>query len=236
VNGDKYSISIDGDVSGVVGAGGELQQEQIRTAQDRPEPKLKILFLAANPVDTNPLRLGEEVRTIDERLRGTDFRDQIELVQHWAVRITDLSEALLRHDPDIVHFSGHGSSVGSVILENQDRSSAEVESRTLAELFRIAAKKTRCLVLNACYSAAQAARLTASIDCVVGTAKAIGDDAAIHFAGGFYRGLGYGQSLQASFDLGRNEIDLASLGEEKTPQLLHRSDVDPSLIQLVGAP
>jgi hypothetical protein len=37
---------------------------------------IKILFLAANPKDTDPLRLGEEVRAIKERLRLADQRDQ----------------------------------------------------------------------------------------------------------------------------------------------------------------
>ena len=31
-------------------------------------PKIKILFLASNPTNTGALRLGEEVRQIDEKL------------------------------------------------------------------------------------------------------------------------------------------------------------------------
>lgn len=77
-------------------------------------PMIKILFLAANPRDTDRLRLDEEVRAIDEALRKADFRDYFELHSHGAVRIEDLQELLLRYQPQIVHFSGHGKGTPSV--------------------------------------------------------------------------------------------------------------------------
>ena len=66
---------------------------------------VKILFLAANPVDTAQLRLDEEIRAIDLVLRQTEFRDRFDIRQHWAVRVVDLQGYLLRHKPDIVHFN-----------------------------------------------------------------------------------------------------------------------------------
>ena len=74
-----------------------------------PDKKITILFLAANPKDTDRLRLDEEVRTIDERLRLAQHRDRFNLEQQWAVRTHDILDAMLRYQPDIVHFSGHGS-------------------------------------------------------------------------------------------------------------------------------
>jgi hypothetical protein len=79
---------------------------------------INILFLAANPAGTTPLRIDEEVREIDEKLRQGRFRDSFELKQHWAVRVRDLQGLLLRHEPHIVHFSGHGSTASEIILEN----------------------------------------------------------------------------------------------------------------------
>ena len=70
---------------------------------------IKILFLAANPKDTNSLRLGEEVREIKERLRLAELRDEFVVEQEWAVRVTDLQGHLLHHQPHIVHFSGTGA-------------------------------------------------------------------------------------------------------------------------------
>jgi hypothetical protein len=192
-----------------------------------------VLFLAANPRDTDQLRLGEEVRTIDERLRGADFRDRFDLVQHWAVRFEDLSEALLRHRPHVVHFSGHGSMAGAIILEDADGRSSEVAASALGDLFGILEDNLRCVVLNACYSAKQAGAVADHIDCVIGTTRAISDPAAIRFAGGFYRALGYGKSVGTAFALGQNEIDLAALGEADTPKLLAREGIDASAIHIL---
>ena len=44
----------------------------------------KILILAANPKGTTPLRLGEEVREIDEGLRRAKNRNQFSIQQRWA--------------------------------------------------------------------------------------------------------------------------------------------------------
>lgn len=65
---------------------------------------IKILFLAANPVNTSQLRLGEEVRSIQAELERSKHRDRLELINHWAVRVDDLSRPLLDHKPQIVHF------------------------------------------------------------------------------------------------------------------------------------
>jgi hypothetical protein len=84
---------------------------------------IQVLFLGANPSDTTRLRLDEEVREIDSVLRQSEFRDMFDLQQHWAVRISDLQGLLLRHKPDIVHFSGHGSMSNEIILEDSSGTS-----------------------------------------------------------------------------------------------------------------
>jgi hypothetical protein len=51
-----------------------------------------------------------------------EYRDRFELEQHWAVRFSDVAEALLRHTPHIVHFSGHGTQAGTIVLAARGRS------------------------------------------------------------------------------------------------------------------
>ena len=182
--------------------------------------KVKVLFLAANPKDTNPLRLDEEIRSIDLALQQAEFRDKFDIKQHWAVRVTDLQGYLLRHQPDIVHFSGHGSAVSEILLEDNNGNSRPVPPRALSQLFSILKDNIRCVVLNACYSEPQAQAIAKHIDCVIGMSNAIGDEAAISFAAAFYQALGYGRSVQAAFDLGCVQIDLENLNEQDTPKLL----------------
>jgi hypothetical protein len=182
--------------------------------------KVKVLFLAANPKDTNPLRLDEEIRSIDLALQQAEFRDKFDIKQHWAVRVTDLQGYLLRHQPDIVHFSGHGSAVSEILLEDNNGNSRPVSPRALSQLFSILKDNIRCVILNACYSESQAQAIAKHIDCVIGMSNAIGDEAAISFAAAFYQALGYGRSVQAAFDLGCVQIDLENLDEQDTPKLL----------------
>jgi hypothetical protein len=77
-----------------------------------------ILVLAASPLDQARLRLDVEVREIEEGLRRSKNRDQINLQSRWAVRINDLRRVLLDVEPQIVHFCGHGVDEG-LIFEGQ---------------------------------------------------------------------------------------------------------------------
>lgn len=189
------------------------------------QAKAVILFLAANPRATTPLQLGEEVRTIDERLQAAAYRDQFELEQHWAVRPTDLSGLLLRHRPPIVHFSGHGTQSGQILLESEGGQADAVPVDALRGLFAEFKGTVQLVVLNACWSQSQAEALIQSVDCVVGMSRAIGDVDARRFAGGFYRALAFGEDVQTAFNLGCNEIDLAKLPGGDTPHLLTRPGV-----------
>jgi hypothetical protein len=164
--------------------------------------------------------LDEEIRGIEQALRQTEYRDRFDLKQAWAVRVTDLQAHLLQHQPDIVHFSGHGSAASEIILEDDDGNSQEVPARALSKLFEIFKDHIRCVVLNACYSKRQAQAIAEHIDGVIGMSKEIGDEAAINFAIAFYRALGYGENLKKAFDLGCNQINLQNLNEENTPKLL----------------
>ena len=199
--------------------------------------KIKILVLTANPLGTDHLQLDEEVRAIDQALRQAELRDQYDLRSHWAVRIEELQELLLRHQPEIVHFSGHGTEGSGIILENADGSGAPVSAAALGELFRLLKDNVRCVVLNACYSAPQAQAIAQHVDVVIGMSNAIDDRATINFAAAFYRALGFGRSVKTAFQLGCNQIALAGLSEQDVPQMvaLHadpaRITIPPSILQ-----
>jgi hypothetical protein len=193
--------------------------------------KIRILFLTANPTDTNRLRLDEESRAIDQSLRRAEFRDRFELEQFQAVRVGDLQECLLRFKPHIVHFSGHGSEEGEIYLQDVTGTSKPVSEKSLGKLFAVLKDNIRCVVLNACYSQKQADAIAEHIDAVVGMSTAIGDQAAISFSAAFYQALAYGRDLQTAFDLGTIQIDLESIPEEDTPQLI-APRVDPKTMRL----
>jgi len=196
----------------------------------------KILFLAANPLGTIRLRLDEESRSIDQVLRQTDFRERFAISQHWAVRVTDVQELLLRHKPDIVHFRGHGSVSSEIILEDNKGSSHPVPVDALSDLFRVLKDNIRCVVLNACYSEKQAQAIVQHIDYVIGMSSRIDDSSAISFATAFYRALGYGRDIETAFKLGCLQINLEDLGEHDIPKLIIANKGEERQLDSLKAP
>jgi hypothetical protein len=183
---------------------------------------IKILFLAANPLDTTRLRIDEETRAIDQTLRQAKFRDRFDIEQQWAVRVGDLQNYLLRYNPHIVHFSGHGSESSGIILEDDFGNSHPVTVRALSQLFSVLKDNIKCVVLNACYTEPQARAIAENIDYVIGMSNAIGDVAAINFATAFYQAIGYGKDIKTAFELACVQIDLAGLDDQDIPKLLTR--------------
>ena len=189
-------------------------------AQPATAPKIKILFLAANPTDTARLRLGEEVRAIDQSLQLAKYRDAFDLEQAHAVRVADLQGLLMRYQPHIVHFSGHGAESGEILFQDDAGRAQAVPPQALANVFSLLTDNIRCVVLNACFSQTQAEAIAQHVDCVVGMSQEIGDADARTFAAAFYEALAYGKSVKTAFELGRNQIDLAGLEDGEVPQLL----------------
>ena len=171
-----------------------------------------ILILAANPKNTNTLRLDEEVREIEEGLRRSKHRKNFKIEHKCAVRIKDLRRALLDYSPEIVHFCGHAG-LNGIILENERGEAVLVQIDALSELFEICADHVQCVILNACYSERQAIAISRHIDYVIGMSDRIGDKGAIEFAVGFYDGLGAGKSIEQAFKLGCSAIHLKDIPE-----------------------
>ena len=172
-----------------------------------------LLFLAANPADGDAVRLDEECREIDARLSSVPG-NRIKVVSKWAVRPQDLQKALLEFSPALVHFTGHGDQDGRIVLENAAGHSESVPPEAFSDLFRSFSSSVRCVVLNACDSAAQARLLGQFIDCAIGMEGSVSIGAGIAFVTSFYQALAYGKDLATAFELGRNQIRLENLGEE----------------------
>ena len=173
--------------------------------------KVKILFLAANPKASTLLRLDEEIRQIQGKIRAAEFRDHFDLQSRWAVRPLDLLQAFNEIRPHIVHFSGHGSIDSELVLEDDQGAARPVSVEAIQSLFGALKDNIRLVLLNACHSESQARAVSTSIDCTVGMNEAIGDDAAITFASTFYGALAFGRSVGQAFEQGRVALMLQGL-------------------------
>jgi tetratricopeptide (TPR) repeat protein len=166
----------------------------------------KILILASNP--RRDLNLDREIRDLKDVVESSRNRDLFEVEDALAVRCEDLQELLLQHQPDIVHFCGHGGGKSGLVLEDSQGHERWVQTDALRDLFRLFSSKVRCVLLNACYSEEQAGEIVNHVDYVIGMDQAIRDDAAIAFSKGFYRALGYGCSIEEAYEFGCNAIQL----------------------------
>jgi hypothetical protein len=191
-----------------------------------------ILILAANPKGTSQLRLDEEVRDIGEGLQRAKHREEFILAQKLAVRPRDIQRALLDINPQIIHFSGHGTGDEGLVFEDEAGQPKLVDGEALAGLFELFADQIECVVLNGCYSEVQATAITQHVNYVIGMKKAIGDQAAIEFAVGFYDALGAGKTVEFAYKLGCVAIRLAGIAEQLTPVLKKKPNIEQTIPQL----
>jgi hypothetical protein len=191
--------------------------------------KIRILFLAANPQNVKQhLLLDKEIREIVDKINRGLHRDSLELVSEWSVQTENLQELLLRYQPHILHFSGHGQSDGSLVLENTSGNAALLNPSVFARLLTSLKDNLRVVLLNACYSKAQAQLLTETVDYTIGMNRPILDTAAKVFASYFYQALAFGRSVKTAFDLASIQLEMSDIAGSDTPELLKRKGVDES--------
>jgi hypothetical protein len=194
----------------------ELEQHLVTVRAGAPE-QITVLFLGGTPEGgEETLRLDREFREIEKELRASHYRERINVAIAHAVRISDILAAFNRHDPDVVHFSGHGDT-DMLLLDSADGRPHELRDEHLGLLLGAARKPIRLLVLNACFSAEQAAMAAEYVEAAIGMDQSIADDSAKTFAGQFYGSIAAGNSLGNAFLQARVQA------HRRRPRAAHRS-------------
>ena len=197
------------------------------------DDKVKVVFLSANPIETTRISLDEETRKTRIQIERSQYPDRLELIYAVALRPDDLIQALNRHRPQLVHFSGHGSHASDLILVNDNEESKPVSPEAIKDLFETLKDNIRVVVFNACNTRKLAAAVSEVIDCVIGMNGPIDDKAAIIFAASFYRALGFGRSVEEAFKQGRAALRVEGCAQHETPQLLTKPGVDAARLFLI---
>lgn len=123
-------------------------RQEIDEMKALPE-KITVLFLAANPKSTPQLNLDEEARAIREKIRLSEYRDSVQFESRWAVRAGDILQAINETNPTIVHFSGHGTDLGELVLLNPDGTEKFVSAEAITAAMATASDTIRLVVFNA---------------------------------------------------------------------------------------
>jgi len=180
----------------------------------------KILFTSSDTIDQSRLRLDEEYNAINLSLLRAKKRDEFELIPCLSSRIEDLQRNLLENRPYIVHFSGHGTSSGICMVENEKGTTKLIKSKPLSKLFRLFSKSLECVFLNSCHSKGQSTEISKYINRVICMNNTVNDNTAIKFASSFYTALGNGENIEFSFEFAKNSIELNDLDGSDIPELL----------------
>jgi hypothetical protein len=198
-----------------------VQSEMQRTLidlQSIPE-KITVLFMASNPIGSMPLRLDEEVRSIQEMIRKSEYRDSVKFETRWAARPMDVLQAINELNPDVIHFSGHGSDTDELVLQDAEGSPKFVSKEAIVQTMMTSSDKIRLVFFNTCFSYGQAEAVVQHIEAAIGMNTSIGDEAARIFAAQFYSAIGFGYSLEKAFEQAKSALLLEGIAEEKTPEL-----------------
>jgi hypothetical protein len=150
-----------------------------------------------------------------------------------AVTVDELMRHLLELQPTVIHFSGHGNA-HALLLEGDDGRPQPVPPAALTKMIKSTAGMVRLVVLNACYSNAQAEALRDVVECTIGMKGTITDDAARTFAVGFYRALGYRRSVGNAYAQAEATLAGKGLTASAEPRCLARAGVDVDTLIIGG--
>jgi hypothetical protein len=195
---------------------------------------LRVLVVSASPTDAEPLRVERETRAIRDELEKAPINREFVLDSRPAAPASELARYLLESRAAVVHFAGHGDKDG-LAFEDESGMTQSVSSESLGRLFgsRPVAATTRLVLLNSCFSLAQAQGIARHVPVVIGMTDSIGDDVAIEFARTIYMGLAHGLSAQDAFDLAVSDVDIMGLPQADVPSLLERRPGDAERLKFV---
>ena len=174
---------------------------------------ITVLIVASDPSDLARLKLSDEIRTIEQGLRATTFRDNITVKSIHAAQPKDLTQALHEYRPNILHFSGHGESDGSICFRDQFGTAKAVDPTALGHIFELAGDYLWGVILNCCYSGIQVETMLKSISYLIAMDTAINDNSAVSFSQGFYKALGSGESFSEAFKWANEEVGIEGSGK-----------------------
>jgi hypothetical protein len=179
-----------------------------------------ILIVESNPKNTPRLSaLSEEKRAIRNSLRIAGAEDVFTIETENAATIRDLGDAIVRYEPEIVHFMGHGEGDEGLCFHGDDGKKQLLPNSALDSIFERASRTAKLVFLNACYSAVQANIIAKHVDHVIGMSDKIPDQTALDFSKEFYRYLGLKKSVDDAFGWAMDIMKGLDLKDHTVPML-----------------
>ena len=132
-----------------------------------------------------------------------------------------------------MHFSGHGTSDGKLVFQDNNDKPKLLSMDALVELINASSDNLRLVVLNNCFSSILSEEIVDNIEASIGMNNTIGDQDAIVFASQLYSSIGFGLSLEKAFQQAIVALKLYEIPEEQPPQLYLSNGIEAKDIYLV---
>lgn len=205
---------------------------EIEKLKALPE-KISVLFFAADPGSdkSNRLLLDEEARLIGEKIRASAHRDVLEFHTRWAVRPMDVLQAMNELKPTIVHFSGHGTSTDTLVLQDDQGNAKHVPLGGIVSAMAIGSENLKLVFFNTCHSYNQAKACIQHVAASIGMNRDVDDRAARFFAAQFYSAIGFGHSVDRAFHQAKALVAMEYPGEEDIPEVYEQNDESLILVR-----
>jgi hypothetical protein len=171
-----------------------------------PAGAVSVLALFSDPDRASKIRIDEEARELQHLRTPGGLEPHI---RH-ATRVRDIIAALRETQPQILHFAGHGLRDGRLVFADDLGGSAGVGVQRLAEAIGSTVGMLDCVVLNSCYTGADAEAFRGVARAVAGSVDALPDDVAIAFTRGFYGAIAAGERPARAYAQGRAEAGLTA--------------------------
>ena len=213
-----------------------MRRMAIAIQAPKPEP-LRVLYLTTNSDAFGPgaLRTDVEIRNVQNELKGTLYRNRVQISHLPAATYDDMLRGLNDVRPHVVHFSGHGGA-GGIFFDNgsvENPAGVVMNFDRLGKFLSATDEPPRLLVLNACDTLDGVETLLDSVPVVVAMSESITDIAAAMFATKFYSAIGSAQSVESALNQGRAILSMLDSAEDHLPECVYREDVDISALILV---
>lgn len=191
-----------------------------------------MLFIASSPTDQDRLRIDQEMREIQQKVRMAEHRDALRFEYAVAAQPADLLQRLNEVKPHVAHFSGHSGAAG-LAMEDADGRTRILSPADLATLLAVSSERIRLAIFNSCESAEHAADAVVHLDAAIGMEESIGDASAKVFAGQLYSSIAFGLPLATAFEQALLQVRLVLEHGSGEPRLHTAPGLDPADIVLV---
>jgi len=210
---------------------------EIERLKALPE-KITVVFFAADPGSdsTSKLALDEEARLIGERIRASEHRDAVVFHTRWAVRPRDVLQAINELQPTVVHFSGHGTSGDTLVLQDDQGMEKHVTKEAIVSAMALGVESVKLVFFNTCFSFNQAQGCLQHVPATIGMNRDVGDLPARIFSAQFYSAIGFGLSITKAFQQAKALIAMETPGEESIPELYVQDGLSEESLTLVRPP